>query len=1027
MDDDLSGSGLRKNDPYKAVGESERKAVKPGFLGGEGNDLEKNTENSDSGFYRGSGSAEARSAVDDLKFAEDDAASGDRLGQSEDDLSGARQSESEAKGFYSGGAKVGSKSGGKKGRKGWLKKGGPIVGIIVTIAAVGGVSFTSLSTQIVAWKENLSMMFGQNSAIINKRSNFILRKVLDNNRSVTTDSVFGTKFKIGSKLSKKLKSQNINYVETTDANGKKVKLLVYEDPDGAVIPVVASEKDLARANTLVGTEVDIDGRKVKITDSSMTLSDARSKNKNFDIGMNKATLTFAGKIAGWFDDVASSLFKRIVGDGARNKTNIDDPDKEKVDEMLLKNSSDGADSAELSASKEIEDEDGKPTVRAAEASDDVSDGKTYGDVESGDGKLSIRDSNSPDIAGTKGKLVAKAQKVASVSSTVACGFLRSIGAISMTVGAIQTANVISYASKYLEIADKIKAGDADEVTSIALNNLGDSIKTTAYDMDGNEVKVEGSVTESPGWNASFSRQNIVDENDSSALMVNRESAMKNALHSMSLGGVFSEVAATVASFGGGIAAFRICNGVQAVTGLVDGISDIVLAFTTAGIGNFIKEIFKGALKGAVFSAIMIITTSVISAITPMVATWLLGNLTNMFLGINGGYALLSGTQNIMQSNLQMSTGRYADEENAIEVAALTKDVESQWAAYDRDTKSPFDITSEYTFLGSIVNSLIPIVNSSGGALSSVIAPMAKLAGSSALAIVDSSASAAGEVSDFAASLAGDDNCAYLKSVGVAGDFACNKYAGAYVDEINTVDPETIYNNMESYGSFDGEDSNGNPKVKADSDYAKYIVACVTSDTQPGTMNMAVEGFIQKATSIGGVVGNGLINFGSNFVPFSGFIDWIDAAEQEANFKWNSGLACTGNSGDSSLDEEVRNFSMYNLDQRVLNEMGIIESNSTVSFLEEYYKENPLDNSFEGQIARISGMTKDQVEDTLALMEYYQYIADYDPAERYAFGGSVVKDEGSLRFDDESIVAENVWMVLADRISYADVRNRSFAV
>ena len=78
------------------------------------------------------------------------------------------------------------------------------------------------------------------------------------------------------------------------------------------------------------------------------------------------------------------------------------------------------------------------------------------------------------------------------------------------------------------------------------------------------------------------------------------------------------------------------------------------------------------------------------------------------------------------------------------------------------------------------------------------------------------------------------------------------------------------------------------------------------------MNAAVEGYIQKATTTGNITADGLINFGSNFVPFSGFIDAIDAAEQEANFKWNSGLACTGNSGDSSIDEQVRNFSMYNL-------------------------------------------------------------------------------------------------------------------
>ena len=119
--------------------------------------------------------------------------------------------------------------------------------------------------------------------------------------------------------------------------------------------------------------------------------------------------------------------------------------------------------------------------------------------------------------------------------------------------------------------------------------------------------------------------------------------------------------------------------------------------------------------------------------------------------------------------------------------------------------------------------------------------------------------------------------------------------------------------------------------------------------------------------------------------------------------------------------------MYNLDQRVLYDMGIIENNSTVSFLEEYYKENPLDDSFEGRIARFSGMTKEEVSDTLALIEYYNFVENYDPSERYAFGEPKMEENRELRFDNENSVADNTWGILLDQVSYADVRNRSFAV
>ena len=70
--------------------------------------------------------------------------------------------------------------------------------------------------------------------------------------------------------------------------------------------------------------------------------------------------------------------------------------------------------------------------------------------------------------------------------------------------------------------------------------------------------------------------------------------------------------------------------------------------------------------------------------------------------------------------------------------------------------------------------------------------------------------------------------------------------------------------------------------------------------------------------------------------------------------------------------------------------------------------------------------KEEVSDTLALIEYYKYIAEYKPAERYAFGEPAVKVEKELKFDNENTVADNLLVILFNPISYADVRNRSFA-
>ena len=1027
---------LRENDPNREVLNSPKSDMTPGFLGGTGGG------DAPSGLSGGS-SSKAKKASDAKNLLNGSEAGAAEQGGDEDGggfyngdggVLGARKNEESGGGLYravalKGRGKKKGKKGQKKGFKGLLSRGKPAIltGLILSVFGVGAISFTGISTEIISWKENVSSMFGQNSAVINRRSNFMMRKLLSPNKSTTNAT--GTKYKISKKLANKLSEQGIDYIETTDANGKKLKMLVFEDSDGNSVPVVASEGDVSRANSLAGTEIDVDGKKVTLSDSSMTLADAKSSSEVFETKYGAATETFTGKIAGWFDNMTDSLLKRIVGDNARNQTAIDNPDEESVDDLMLKNVSEGIEDTEMKATYEEKTEDGGTNVRPAEASDTFDDGEghtmTYGEVEGQSGKVST-DSPEPESVGAS--LKAKAQKVAMLASTVACGFLKGVGAISTAIGAVQTMNVISYASKYLEIADKIKYGDADEVTNIALNNLNTPVDTVAYDIDGNEVPLSGATNASDGFNAVFASENILSENDPSVLMSNRELATKNAMRTVAGNtGVLAEIMSSVASFGAGITAFRICNTVQAVAGAISGIADIA-AFFTMGATAAIKEIAMGAVKGLALAGEMMLISAVISAITPTVAHWFADKLTNTFLGENGGVAMLSGAQNILGSNLQMSTGKYASKENAIEMFGLTKSVEREWAEYERATRSPFDLTSEYTFLGSLYNSIHPIVSqSSGGAVLSTVSSVANLTKSSAIALVSPSASAADEVDNLAQSISSEENCGYLSSVGVAGDYMCNKYSGAYVNELTSLDPEDNEEIMrEEYDSFAGEDSDGNPKVKEGSDYAKFIVACVANDAQPGTMSAAVEGYIEQATNpTDSTVANGLINMGKDFIPFTGFLDVADAGEQEANFPWNSGQACTGNTDNAGLNEEVMHFSAYNLDQRVLYDMGVTETNSTVAFLEDYYEKNPLDNSFEGKIARFSGMSKEEVSDTLAVIDYFQYISEYDPSERYAFGSPAVEMDNVLLFDNNNAVAADA--TLLNVITYADVRNRSFAV
>ena len=58
---------------------------------------------------------------------------------------------------------------------------------------------------------------------------------------------------------------------------------------------------------------------------------------------------------------------------------------------------------------------------------------------------------------------------------------------------------------------------------------------------------------------------------------------------------------------------------------------------------------------------------------------------------------------------------------------------------------------------------------------------------------------------------------------------------------------------------------------------------------------------------------------------------------------------------------------------------VIEESSVAAYLEEYYEKHPLDNSYEGILARRSGLTKGTGRSLfLDKLDYFAKVVDYDP-------------------------------------------------
>ena len=111
-------------------------------------------------------------------------------------------------------------------------------------------------------------------------------------------------------------------------------------------------------------------------------------------------------------------------------------------------------------------------------------------------------------------------------------------------------------------------------------------------------------------------------------------------------------------------------------------------------------------------------------------------------------------------------------------------------------------------------------------------------------------------------------------------------------------------------------------------------------------------------------------------------------------------------------------------QCLLENMGLIEKSSVTAYLEEYYEKHPLDNSYEGVLARRSGLTKDQVIAYLDKLEYLAKIAEYDPTGKVPILKGDAREDHQFRIESKN----NEEYLLGVNIFYIEDRKiKNFAV
>ena len=884
---------------------------------------------------------------------------------------------------------------------GQVKKFGPFGVVLIIMMIMMGAFAGVQSLAPFALIANGLDQFNNLRTSMNRRSTYFMRFSMDRTRNhpiTKRAKIFGAeKFKISKSQAKKLKKQNVFYV---DSDEFKCRFLVYEDADtGKKYAIAANDGDVEKLPHSAEIDLDGSGKKVKIDFSErVKLDDALAGSDNFSRSVDVGTRTMKGHVAGWFDDLSDKLHGRIGS--SRNKFK-DVSDTASEEEIKKKARPGGGDQGMDETIKRTGSND-------AEELPDEPDGNGKNEerpkpVEmEGDDDIGKNASTDQINAAVGAKVKAAVAAMGTGVNTV-CATMKAYSMFGMMVAGVMTANILNYITGFLEAVQKTQIGDGGK-TELSYYMTGLSKKGKTLNKDDKVVvgKENTSSLESPAWNQFFSSGNLtINPNDEVARKFSRDEALNVALGWGS-------------AIGGSIAAYRNCAIAQAGAATVDTVVSVALAFSTFGVGAMIKEATKQLFKSAVLKMTQNGIMLALASLLPYFAQWMAKDLISNMAGEDAAYAINSGFNIYSGRQMQMSSGLPATEAKLMAHWREQQEVIAEEGALERSLKSPFDPTSKYTFVGSIANSLMPVASTFNSPLTAVSKTMDTVG--SALAGLMPTARADG-MTKFETSL--NKNCPTLSSIGLVGDAFCNPY---FVTDFSTMaeDPAEVFNKVaeKDARNFDFNSGDDNPKIKPDSELGRWVVSCAVRDSQFGQVDGNVLNAITGLIHTGNSALDTAVESGLQLVPFvENGVDIANAARELSNLSWASGENC--------IKEEYKYYSRYSEDQRMMESAGIIEKSAVAKLLDEYERKNPIDNSYEGTIARYSGYTKEDVVATLESVRYFEWLANYKPMDYGPMEEKV--NDNSYYYESKQNVAVKYENLITRKIIYDNLRNRTLVI
>lgn len=431
-----------------------------------------------------------------------------------------------------------------------------------------------------------------------------------------------------------------------------------------------------------------------------------------------------------------------------------------------------------------------------------------------------------------------------------------------TTYAIKAAKMAAFASfaiLFLNVADKIKSGD--NVEPAAVEQIGNQL--TLKDSNGL------SATDSIGYKtAAFGDSLPASENDQKFSIMPVGAVVKFVT------GLLAFLLATgVASL---VAARAACIGAN-IVGMVAQCSEELIAAVVlieTVVGSLGALLACAGKLIAITVAASLILGGVLSAIITAIVQSELPVMDENTVGTDAGNAIYSGTASIM-GGASASYGLKPGSQEEIKTYAMdTSDIINEQDAIARyeARSTPFDISNQYSFMGSIFSKLglYSITRSSNLSIFNNILSFIPRA----LSSIQSPALAATTAAENKAKVYGNCDDWAIKNMGLGADSLCNLSYVMSSDELNAdIDSTLTY----MLGKYVDEDTG---LAIPGSDYEKYVKYCADRVDPMGETAMELE---------------------------------------NEEYIWAVGSQCL-DTGDKTHDEMLKNFRVYTMDYSINDTM-----------------------------------------------------------------------------------------------------------